>query len=137
MTPLIKKFDKAYAKSLIRIAEGDLNTAKGMVKNFNPSDGGRPENICYMVQQAVEKSIKAVLCHLGQPIPMIHDLGGLMAALPENMVRPPFEMQLTALSEYATVRRYEEGFYTVTPEELKSIVIAGSDVIEWAAKVLA
>lgn len=43
MTPFAKNFDKAYAKVLIRIAEGDLRTAEILEKN----PGGRIENTLY------------------------------------------------------------------------------------------
>lgn len=56
MTKNLKKqlFPKEYAKELLKIAKGDLDSALGLYK----INTGRPENIVFLAQQSVEKSIK-------------------------------------------------------------------------------
>ena len=48
-------FNKEYAKELLRIAQGDGESASALFK----AKVGRPENIVFLAQQSVEKSIKA------------------------------------------------------------------------------
>lgn len=132
MTPLSKKFHRAYAKTLFKIAEGDLATAEILLAH----SGGRPENTFYLCQQAIEKTLKAVLCHHGFAIPMTHDIGALLAALPEGISRPPEETSLLGLTEFAMTRRYEEGLYEYTPEEMRAAVGATEKLVSWAGAVL-
>lgn len=132
MSPFLKKFNRLYGKVLLRIAEGDLNSARILAEH----PGGRPENTVYLLQQAVEKTLKAVLCHCDLAVPLTHDIAALLAALPEKISRPPGETDLVSLTEYAMVRRYEEGFYEITVEEVKAATEATSKVIVWAKTIV-
>lgn len=69
------RFNVEYAAELLRIAEGDYATARVL----KDAQGIRIENAFYMAQQAIEKALKAVLIVLKQPVPMVHDLGILVA----------------------------------------------------------
>ena len=91
MTPLSKKFSKAYAKELVKVAEGDLVTAKVLIDH----PGGRPENVFFLLQQAVEKAIKAVLCHHEKPVPLSHDISALISILPSNLASIPDQKAIT------------------------------------------
>ena len=133
MTPVSKKFHPTYAKTLLNIAKGDLDTAKILLAH----PGGRPENTFYLCQQAVEKALKAVLCHHGLALPLSHDIGALLAYLPDKISRPPDETSLLGLTEFAMIRRYEEGLYEVTLEEIRAAVEAVDRVVSWAFAVLA
>jgi hypothetical protein len=86
MTTNYKKqlFPKEYAKELLQIAKGDLDSAIGLSK----VNTGRPENIVILAQQSVEKSIKSVLVHLQIAFPLVHDLGILVALLPDDNMPP-------------------------------------------------
>lgn len=127
MTPLKKKFNRAYAKELIEISLGDLKTAKVLLDH----SGGRPENFFFMVQQSAEKALKAVLCHCDLAVPMIHDLGALITMLPDN-VSSPSQKELLALTEFASIRRYEQGLYDYSLEEMRATYQAVEKVIQWA-----
>lgn len=133
MTDLKKKlFKKEYAGELLKIAEGDLKSARALLNSKEP---GRPENIVFMSQQSVEKSIKSVLVHLLIAFPLVHDLGILISCLPENKT-PPTGFALTELNPYASVRRYEEGPIELTDEEVLAAVDAGKFVLAWAQNIL-
>ena len=132
MTPLKKKFSKRYAKELFSVAEGDLRTAKVLVDHPE----GRTENTFFMIQQVVEKAIKAVLCHCGIAVPLSHDLAGLMASLPDAVKPPPSPQVLLTLTEFASIRRYEEGAYEYSAEEIHSAYQAATNVLHWAQKIL-
>jgi HEPN domain-containing protein len=120
-------FPKEYAKVLWRIAEGDYRTVAVLAK----SSDYRVENAFYLAQQSIEKALKAVLVHLGIAIPMIHDLSALLSKLPEDS-DSPYGYELNALSEYATIRRYEEGSWTPSPEELEEILEKTKAMLDWA-----
>jgi HEPN domain-containing protein len=71
--PNLKKriYKKEYAQELLKIAAGDLDSSL----ELSQAKTGRPENIIFLVQQSVEKYIKAVLVHLQIGFPAVHDLG--------------------------------------------------------------
>jgi HEPN domain-containing protein len=124
-------FPVEYAQVLWRIAEGDFRT---VVTLANAKDY-RVENAFYLAQQSIEKSLKAVLVKLGLPVPLIHDLSALLSKLPDDC-EPPYGYELNALSEYATIRRYEEGSWTPSQDELKEILLKTKDMLDWAKKQL-
>ena len=94
-------------------------------------NSGRPENIIFLVQQSVEKYIKSVLVHLQIAFPVVHDLGILVALLPDDKI-PPEGFGLTELNPFATVRRYEEGPIPLTKEEIATSLSTAQKVADWA-----
>ncbi|MEN9835856.1 MAG: hypothetical protein RL011_2049 [Pseudomonadota bacterium] len=122
-----RRFAKEYAQVLWRIAEGDFRTVQVLAK----ASDYRVENAFYLTQQSIEKALKAVLVHRGIAIPMIRDLSALLSKLPEDC-ESPCGYELNALSEYATVRRYEEGSWTPTSEELQDILAKTKSMLDWA-----
>jgi len=127
MNPKGKLYRPEYAKELLRIAAGDLASANGLAT----INAGRPENICYLGQQCVEKALKAVLCHLGKLIVHTHDLDSLVSHLPADQI-PPNAHQLGALTEYSMIRRYEEGYEILEPQDIKLALQLAAEVLAWA-----
>ena len=125
-------FRPEYATSLLRIAEGDLATAWALIESNSP---GRIENVLYMIQQSVEKTLKSVLVKKQIAFPLVHDLGILIALLPESNY-PPGGFEWTALNPYASIRRYEEGSLPITREEVLASYNAAILVIDWAKKLI-
>ncbi len=123
-------FKKEYAKELLKIAVGDLKTAKALIESPDP---GRPENILYMIQQSVEKAVKVVLISKQIPFPLVHDLGILIALL-STADYPPGGFDLTALNPYSTIRRYETGEIPLDNEEIQGAYLAAELVIAWSSK---
>jgi HEPN domain-containing protein len=135
MTPTnFKKrlYKKEYAKELFKIAAGDLDSAAELSK----ARTGRPENIIFLVQQSVEKYIKSVLVHLQIGCPAVHDLGILIALLPDESM-PPEGFGLTELNPFATVRRYEEGQIPLTIGEIEASLATAHRVADWAKAEIA
>ena len=120
-------YKKEYAKELLKIAAGDLDSAVAL----SNANSGRPENIIFLVQQSVEKYIKAVLVHQQIGFPVVHDLGILVALLPDEKM-PPEGFGLTELNPFATVRRYEEGQTPLTKEEITTSLETAHKVSQWA-----
>lgn len=126
-----KKFDREYAKELIRIAGGDLAAAVAISKD----PAARLENAFFMAQQSIEKALKAVLVHYEVAVPLVHDLGALIAKLPSDL-NSPFGYELNDLNQFATVRRYEEGHFKVTLDEFKDVQKIAETMLSWADQKL-
>ncbi|MBC7420358.1 MAG: HEPN domain-containing protein [Bdellovibrio sp.] len=120
-------FKKEYAKHLFEIAKGDLDTASALLMAKSP---GRIENILYMIQQSVEKSLKAVLIHKQISFPIVHDLGILIALLPVDDY-PPGGFDWAELNPYASIRRYEEGSLPIHRDEIQAAFDAARLVQDW------
>lgn len=119
-------FKKEYAEELLSVAYSDLETAK-VLQAANLS---RKENILFHTQQSIEKSLKAVICHHGLPVPMVHDLNELVKTVP-NYEDVPYYNQLFDLTQFATIRRYEEGVVILTAEEVADAITVASKICNW------
>ena len=135
MTPLPKNgeriFDKEYAKTLIDISKEDMESAKGL----RQADKGRKETVVYLIQQAIEKAIKAVLCHSETAVPLVHDLGALIAKLPAD-INVPHGYDLLRFNDYAGILRYERGHSKLSKEDLDAAIAAGTEVVAWATAII-
>lgn len=127
-----QKFKKEYAFELLKIAEGDLETTKALLA----ASIGRKENVCFNAQQVIEKSIKAVLCFLELPVPFTHNLDILIDRLPKELNLKDTE-NINELTEYATIRRYEEGTFELDSEDLKKAFELAEITLKWAQKICA
>lgn len=129
MTKTFKKqlYPAAYAEELALIASGDLDPAVGLAK----AAAGRPENIVFLAQQSVEKHIKAVLVHLRIAFPAVHDIGILVALLPDDKM-PPGDFALSELNSFASVRRYHEADIPLTKEDIDISLDVAHQVMRWA-----
>jgi HEPN domain-containing protein len=125
-------FEPKYASELMRIAWGDYKTAEVL----SQARDYRIENAYYMVQQSIENALKAALVHRGIAIPLIHDLGALLGKIPADMMLP-YGYELNELNQYAAVRRYEEGPWSPSQEELRTSLAKNKEILEWAGRILA
>ena len=127
MTPTERNFKKEYALDLLQIARQDFQTAEALVR----ATGIRPENILYHLEQAVEKALKAVLCHQGKPVPLHHVLFGIIQRFSDNEL-PPGGYALVDLTPFATIRRYVIGDDVISGEEVAQALVSANDVLAWA-----
>lgn len=127
MTPKRERiFKKVYARELVGIAEGDLESAKALAD----INRGRPENICYHAEQCVEKSLKALLVHFEKPVPITHDLGIITERI--NQFLPiDIHEDLTSYTEFATTRRYEDSEMILEREDIEAAIKVAEDVLTW------
>lgn len=119
-------FRKTYARELIGIAEGDLESAKALLA----ASRGRPENICYHAEQCVEKSLKALLVHFEKSVPITHDLG-IITERVNQFLSIEIHADLTSYTEFATTRRYEESDMILEQEDLEAAIKIAEDVLKW------
>lgn len=125
--PKRQKFKKEYSAKLFRIAENDLYVADFLTT----APKCRPELILYQAQQAVEKSIKAVLVFQNKSVPLTHDIQTLCAEL-DASDSAHLPEGAAELSQFAIAKRYTEGDEIFDQHDLKSAIEIGKIFIEWA-----
>lgn len=127
MGPNEKIFKKDYSKELLLIAENDLITSKLL----SQSKEVRKETVLFHIEQVVEKSLKAVLCYKGRPIPFTQDLYSLIQRF-DSTEMPPGGYSLHDLTPFATIKRYEEGNYIIDENDVVNALSAAENVLKWA-----
>lgn len=127
MGPNEKIFKKDYSKELLLIAENDLIASKLL----SQSKEVRKETVLFHIEQVVEKSLKAVLCYKGRPIPFTHDLYSLIQRF-DSTEMPPGGYSLHDLTPFATIKRYEEGNYIIDENDVVNALSAAENVLKWA-----
>ena len=127
MPPEFRIFKPEYALELLRIAESDLDSANVLFQ----AKKGRLENVLFHAEQVVEKSLKAVLCHQGKPVPLTHQLFVVISQFPTEDL-PPGGFALNDLTPFATIRRYEEGKAVLGREEVTQALNLVLKVLSWA-----
>jgi HEPN domain-containing protein len=93
------------AQRFIRIADRDI-TAFKVLKNVPAT---HIATVCFHAQQAVEKSIKAVLILHGVELRRTHNLRQLVSMLSDINITPPVSSdELQKLNPYAVTFRYDD-----------------------------
>ena len=111
----------------LRIARSDLALA-GI-----PAQGEiLRETLCFHAQQAVEKSLKAVLVDMGVAFPKTHSIERLIDLLPEQILRTPWLMESAKLTIYATTFRYPGEEESLTELEYQEALRLATEVVLWA-----
>ena len=132
MTPLrTQKYKIEYAYELMRIAQGDLESAQAL----RAANAGRKENVGYFAQQCVEKCLKAALCFKGVPVPHTNEIAALLPLLDPSW-SCPYGLEISDLSYFATVRRYMEGSYEIDNEELDTSIEVANKMLEWTQGIV-
>ncbi|MGH6627380.1 MAG: HEPN domain-containing protein [Burkholderiaceae bacterium] len=120
--------DKSIAELLLEAARQDLAAARLLA----PAPGIGDAMVGFHLQQAVEKSLKAVLSAHGIEFRRTHDLVLLLELLSDKGLPPPPEADwLDELNPYAVEARYG----TIEPEGLDRprALRTSAQVLEWAA----
>ncbi len=100
------KSPRDHALTLLKKAANDLVAARATI-----TTGEAFDTVCFHSQQAVEKSLKAVLALQDIEYPWRHDLGELL-----ELVQPlvpeitPFEDRILGMTPFAVEIRYDEEF---------------------------
>ena len=124
-------FKKEYARELIAVAKEDLKGAEILAA----SELKRQEMTLFHVQQAIEKSLKALLCWLEKPVPMVHSLSIILDRLPAEYQAPHAD-ELEDLTQFATIRRYEEGIALLTTQEIAAAIKVAHEILSWVDQAL-
>lgn len=90
------------------------------------------EDLCFDAQQAVEKSLKALLLFHKIPFRFVHDIAELLTVLEQNGLSLPEQIRAAAeLSDYAVEARYPGPMEPVTEDEYKEAVKVAEMVVSW------
>ncbi|MDD3927403.1 MAG: HEPN domain-containing protein [bacterium] len=117
-----------------------LARAKGnlaRVREPKPADAFW-EDYCFDVQQAVEKSLKALILDRKLPFKYTHNIADLLKILEDNgVILPEGVCAATYLTDYAVEVRYPGPFEAVTEEEFEEALQVAEIVIVWVSGQLA
>jgi len=101
------------------------------------SQGILYEDLCFDAQQAVEKSLKAILINLNQYFPNTHSIGILLKLIEEAGVEIPKNInQAKLLTSYAVDARYPGDYEPVSKEEYKEALKIAEDVFKWLDNII-
>lgn len=122
---------KEIAVEWLKYAEGDLKSAQvlGIAENI-PF-----RNVCYLAQQCVEKSLKALLILSNSDIIRTHDLDTLLLRLPDEMQKLFSEYDLSWLSEWSVEARYPGDWPEVTFAEANQAIGIAKDIYELVEEI--
>jgi HEPN domain-containing protein len=130
-----KVFKKQFASELFRIAQNDLQAAK----TLNADALVRKETAMLMIQQCVEKSLKALLCSVEAGIPQTHDLSLIVDRIRLASINIPTIVANTDfedLTPFATLHRYEDGNFEISEEDMQQAIELATIIIDWVTKEL-
>lgn len=92
-----------------------------------------PEQICFHAQQAVEKTLKAVLLHEKVDFPFTHDLEVLLDTLHGAGMEVPEELQdVGLLTPYAVETRYPGFWGEIGETDVREAIGLAERVLAWA-----
>jgi HEPN domain-containing protein len=95
------------------------------------------EDLCFDAQQAVEKSLKALLLFHKIPFRFVHDIAELLTVLEQNGIDLPEKIRGGAeLSDYAVEARYPNPMEAVTEDDYKEAVKIAEDVVSWVESII-
>lgn len=117
----------------LRHAKADLALATSPL----PRDG-LYSTLCFHAQQAVEKSVKAVLVFRGIDFPKVHSLTRLIDLLPADIERTSRLIQSARLTVYATIFRYpgENDEPDISTDKYREAVRLAETVFKWASELI-
>ncbi len=122
---------KRTENALVWIRRAESNLARAAVGKSD--DKILYEDLCFDCQQAVEKSLKALMVVLDiEPI-ITHAIGLLLGSIEEKSTIevPPFVNESVILTDYAVQTRYPGFYEPVTEDEYKTALHLASQVVNW------
>jgi HEPN domain-containing protein len=115
----------------MRYARSDLELSRS-----GRQPGVLLEGLCFHAQQAVEKSLKALLVNFGIPFPGTHNIRILIDLLPPDIAQPIALERSAGLTDYAVMSRYPGNFEPVEEDEYVEALQLAENVVQWAEKIL-
>lgn len=125
------RFPPDTAAEWMNRAKSDLAIASAEI------EGVYLEDLCYHAQQAVEKSLKAILLARVGSFPYIHDLAELVNRIQQAGVQVPEPVRsAVALTEYAVGAQYPGLDEPVTRSDWEEALNMANEVLNWAVALL-
>lgn len=94
------------------------------------------ELLLFHAQQAVEKSLKAVLTRYEIEFPYTHSLPRLVELIPESLGHRELLLSATVLTEFAVLTRYPGEMEPVTVDRYQRLLGLAEQVYQWALTVI-
>ncbi len=125
---------RARALALLRKANDDLAAALCL----GAAESTSLWTIGFHVQQAVEKSLKAVLLQQGVHYPFTHDIAALVKLVQQaGLALPPDHDDLPYVTPFGTLFRYEDDTEDLSGTiERAELVGIAKKTVEWAQRHL-
>jgi len=124
------RHDSTNPARWLEYAISDLALAKTPLK-----EGVMLETLCFQAQQAIEKSLKAVLIHMEIEYPKVHSIERLVTLLSDTLEVPDFILESAEMTKYATFIRYPGEYEEVTTEEYQKAIRLAESVLGWAIEI--
>ena len=80
-----------------------------------------PCHICWLAQQSVEKTLKAILIFLALDFPLRHDLDALRSLVPNDWQIKTEHLDLAALTEWAVEAHYPGNWPDATEADARAV----------------
>lgn len=118
---------------LFEKAKADFKAARILMDNVKDEDD--QSIILFHLQQAVEKSLKAILSHNNIEFPRTHDIELIYnLIIKSGIILPDFSEQLIDLSDFAVDTRYS--YMPDEVEDIESYFCAVNELLELTDKYL-
>ncbi len=89
--------------------------------------------LCFHLQQAAEKAIKAVLVKNSTIFPYTHDLAVLISLLKNSKINIPLKIEdAVELTQFAVAARYPAPEDDIDDQEFDKYLTQARSVVEWA-----
>lgn len=123
--------DLAHARLWLEFALADLSIAR-----VELPVGGKYELLLFHAQQAVEKSLKAILTYNEIEFPYTHNLQRLVELVPDSPDQHELLLASTVLTEYSVITRYPGEFEPVDFARYQRLLKIAEQVYTWALTVI-
>jgi len=121
------------AKEWLRRAKGNLLIGKD--NSYLDVRDIPIEDLCFNLQQCVEKSLKSLLIYHDIEFPFVHEIASLITILKKNNIKIPDNLIFSAkLTRYAVATRYPGDYDKITAEDYNEAVKIAEEVYNWVKK---
>ena len=94
------------------------------------------EDLCFQVQQAVEKALKGLLIYYNVEPEFTHNIEILLTELEKFTMIPQDVKQAMKLTIYAVQTRYPNEYDEITKEEYEKAVKIAKDCLDWVENII-
>lgn len=121
-----------FARELFQKAREDARAMATLIQSAEPADW----IVGFHAQQAVEKTIKAVLANRSMEYPLTHNLAVLLDHLKDSGIPlPPHSAEIPALTPFGAVLRYTTS-KTPSALDLAQATMLVEQALRWAENLL-
>lgn len=116
-------------KEWLKRAKSSLILAKKSIE-----DGLFYEDLCFNAQQSAEKSLKALIVHLGMTPKRTHSFMKIIGQLSERFQIPDSLQEVLILEPYAVITRYPDDYIDITKEEYNEAIEVAESIYNWVVE---